>query len=539
MDKEYLQNFMEKMRGGGLLYDNFYKALRGGKNEVFLNVVSEAVTLDDSWILTLEGALHSIEQIARNPRKFIIDEELIVDVERARRTNAKTIRHLASNTKNIQSISESGEVRPKKLLTTEMQEDLAIYENRFVCALVQRLVTFVEQRYNDINGKMHMYDITNVNLRSNFHYGESEVECGLFVKMKEPPHDKVLLERNRGLLEKVKALRRRLKILQSTDFMRQLNGKKPVHPPIMKTNLIKMNVDYQNCYKLWLYISSYTFVGYSVEVKDKNLPVDGDYFDDLTVLAGLSVQSLFTNKLLKAEEYENIPFGEPKRKNYKVVTKYKFMPSFAENKKTAGEDTVNEFYFRQMKNELVKATGRGTLAEEKQLKMNFQRFFKAIEKINNAMLDEVIASQIPAKKDLLKKTAIQKKEQAVKDAQFTYRRYQQISRLRREELEKSLKKESRELLKLEKLKAELDREKGKRRDRQEQARKKKAQLERIKAKKLLAEQKAKLYEEGLREKDAAKSEELEEAKRRKREEAKRKRELKKLEELREKYDGLD
>lgn len=113
MDKEYLQNFMEKMRGGGLLYDNFYKALRGGKNEVFLNVVSEAVTLDDSWILTLEGALHSIEQIARNPRKFIIDEELIVDVERARRTNAKTIRHLASNTKNIQSISESGEVRPK------------------------------------------------------------------------------------------------------------------------------------------------------------------------------------------------------------------------------------------------------------------------------------------------------------------------------------------------------------------------------------------------------------------------------------------
>ena len=215
------------------------------------------------------------------------------------------------------------------------------------------------------------------------------------------------------------------------------------------------------------------------------------------------------------------------------------MPSLAEDKKTAGEDTVNEFYFRQMKNELVKATGRGTLAEEKQLKMNFQRFFKAIEKINNAMLDEVIASQIPAKKDLLKKTAIQKKEQAVKDAQFTYRRYQQISRLRREELEKSLKKESRELLKLEKLKAELDKERGKRRDRLEQARKKKAQLERIKAKKLLAEQKAKLYEEGLREKDAAKSEELEEAKRRKREETKRKRELKKLEELREKYDGLD
>jgi len=63
------------------------------------------------------------------------------------------------------------------------------------------------------------------------------------------------------------------------------------------------------------------------------------------------------------------------------------MPSFAEDKKTAGEDTVNEFYFRQMKNELVKATGRGTLAEEKQLKMNFQRFFKAIEKINNAMLE--------------------------------------------------------------------------------------------------------------------------------------------------------
>ena len=81
--------------------------------------------------------------------------------------------------------------------------------------------------------------------------------------------------------------------------MKQLSKAKPVRPPIQKTNLLTKNVDYNNCYKLWLYISSYTYLGYSIEVKDKNLPVDGDYFDDLTVVTGLSLRQSFKERKIR------------------------------------------------------------------------------------------------------------------------------------------------------------------------------------------------------------------------------------------------
>ena len=60
--------------------------------------------------------------------------------------------------------------------------------------------------------------------------------------------------------------------------MKFLGGKKIVKPPIQKTNLRMKNVDYNSCYKLWLFISAYTNVGYAIDVKDKSLPVDANDF---------------------------------------------------------------------------------------------------------------------------------------------------------------------------------------------------------------------------------------------------------------------
>lgn len=540
MDKEFLNDFIKKMQADGGLYEKFHRALLAGKNEVFHNIVSEAITLDDSWILTVDAALFSVEKIVKNPRKFIIDEDLIVDVAKARKTTAKTVRHLSSHSQFVQNVADDGEVRPKKVLTTEMDEDIAIYENRFVCTLINRLIPFVEQRYRDILSKMNTFDVTGVGIKSNFKYYKNDIECEIKVKIVEPPHDVVLLAKNKELIERITQIRRRLKVLQSTSFMVELSKKKPVRPPIMKTNLIRMNVDYQNCYKLWLYISSYTFVGYSVDYREKQLPVDGDYYDDLTVLAGLSIQSLFTNNLLNKYAYEAMPFQPLKRKDYKVITSYVFDPLFDNDRKEVGEEVVNEYYFRQMKDEIVKATrATSTITHTKDLRLSFERFFKAVAKINNEMFDDLIDTQKGKKKELTHKTALQKKQQAVKDQQLVLRRYRQLSRLRREELEKQLNAESRELLKLEKLQAELDKEKGKIEDKKALERKRKERLAKIQKKKELAEANAQAYEGELREQDAARLAAIEQEKAKKREEAKRRRELKKLEELKEKYDGDD
>ena len=93
MDKKDLQQFFNKIESDESdFFLRFCSALRAGSNSLHHTVVSQAITLDEGWIDTLEKALFSVENIVHNPRKFIIDEEILVDVERAKRITPKTVR---------------------------------------------------------------------------------------------------------------------------------------------------------------------------------------------------------------------------------------------------------------------------------------------------------------------------------------------------------------------------------------------------------------------------------------------------------------
>ena len=461
MEKTFLNKFMKKIGGDSESYTRFLAALRGGENKVLHNVVSQSVMLDDSWVLTIEGALHSIEQIARNPRKFIAENELILDVAKVRRTNSRTVRHLTTNSQYVQNIDKNGDVMPKKLLTVELDEDLAIYENRFICALVNRLVKFVEQRYNDLNGHMETYEQTNVCVQSDFEYGISKFKCNINLQVQDPPESTQDVNRNEDLFNRVEMIRRRLRVLQTTEFMKVLNKAKPVRPPIQKTNLLKKNVDYNNCYKLWLYISSYTYLGYSIDVKDKNLPVDGDYFDDLTVIAGLSLQSLLTDRVLKKEKYDGIEFSEPEEKEYEIVTDYTFTPEFDASKQQSGEETINEYYFRKMKDELTAAAKDGEYVVENRLNVNFSKFFRSVSRINDEMYNELIDEQVKSDNATGEMTALEKKRIEIKEQLERVRRRKLFVKLRWEEVERAQRMSERAEAKLASLKKELAEEKAK------------------------------------------------------------------------------
>ncbi len=464
MDKAYLDNYMNKISGDKDAFNLFFAALRSGKNKVLHNVVSQAVQLDDSWILTIEGALQSIEHIVRNPRKFIAENELILDVAKVRRTTAKTVRHLTSHSQFVQNIEDDGEVRPKKLLSVEMEEDIAIYENRFICALVNRLVSFVERRHHDLEGKMDAFEQTNLSVQSEFGVDGAMFKCNLDLQVKEPPEGDDKISKNKELFERVETIRRRLRIVQSTEFMKTLNKAKPVRPPIQKTNLLNKNVDYNNCYKLWLYISSYTYLGYSIEFKDKNLPVDGDYYDDLTVLCGLSLQSLLTDNVLKREKYAEIEFSEPEEREYELVTNYTFTPTFESSKQQSGEETINEYYFRKMKGELTAAAQEGEFTIENRLNVNFTKFFRSVSRINDEMYNELIEDEIKEKQQQeTPENELDKKRAEIKNQQERVRRRKLYLKLKWEEVERAQRMCERAEARLAKLKSELAEQKEKNR----------------------------------------------------------------------------
>lgn len=458
MDKEFLNDFLDKINGDRQGFERFFAALRGGDNKVLHSIVEQAVMLDDSWILTLEGAISSIEQIVHNPRKFIAENEMILDVSKVRRTSQKTVRHLSSHSQYVQSIDDRGEVTPKKLLSVELDEDISIYENRFICALINRLIQFVEVRYNDLDGKMQCFERTNVNMQSDFTYGTGKFKCNLDIQVEEPVSDTVAVTRNNDLFGRVQTLRRRLRSLKASNFMTLLDKQKPVRPPIQKTNLLTKNVDYNNCYKLWLYISSYTYLGYTVEVKDKILPVDGDYYDDLTTINALGLQSLLTNNIINKQMYEAIEFNPPQEKDYNIVTNMSYNPDFKFSRLAAGEESINEFYFRRMKEELIAAANEGDYSVDKKLDVNFMKFFRTVSKINDEMYGELIEDQIKANSPQIVANSRQKRKEEIRQQRTRIRRRKMYLKLKWEEVERAQRMCERAEAKLAKMQAELDKE---------------------------------------------------------------------------------
>ena len=493
MEEQFLSDFIQRFQGENELYSKFLAALRAGNNKIFHNSVSEHFTIDSDWVFTIEAALYSVETIVRNPRRFIKEEEDIVAVERAKKINSRTVRHLSSHTQNIQA-STRDNVRPTKVLVSESEEDIAIYENRFVYALIERLASFVEQRSTDISEREKNFDNTNLNMRSSFKMEENEFECSLDIRVKEPAMNAEEAQKLQDLLYKIEIIRKRIRVLKNSEFCRILSMAKPVKPPIQKTNMLRMNVDYRNCYQLWLFISAYNTLGYSVDINEKVLPVEGDYFDDLTVVTSLALQSLVLDGNLRREEYDKIPVTNRSERDFKVVQNYKYLPEFGADTRKQGEDAVNEYYFHQMRKELIRAIRRNQIEEDKELDLNFRHFYRAIAKINGEMYKDIIKSEY--EKQPKGRSEIQKKEASVSNQKVLLRRYHQLAQLQKQELEKTLKLEKREILKLEKLQKDLAKAKKRKVENIEKAKAKK--LKELEAQTRRAQQTADEYERELR-----------------------------------------
>ena len=77
------------------------------KSTVHVKQESEKIIKDTEWIEIMERTIPYIDNILRNPNRFIINEEEIVKIERARRITVESIKNLSKNTSFIQEIDEN------------------------------------------------------------------------------------------------------------------------------------------------------------------------------------------------------------------------------------------------------------------------------------------------------------------------------------------------------------------------------------------------------------------------------------------------
>ncbi len=326
MNKENLLN---------LISDTDEKAFEQfiGANESKLVVDSsfKSIEYDYSWITKIEDTLVYLDNIVRNPKRFIMQEEEIVPVEKAKKISQETIKHLAQHTDLIQDVDEDGTITPSKVLNVNKEESFDIYENRFVISLLNNLNYFFQlrkevtksgsfankKRVMTYTGKTKI-DKDDVNITLNLEASSSEDLSGLS---------------GGNIEERLAKIELVVSDFLKTPFCRELANAVPVKSPIRKTNTILKNPNFQKALELWEFIEQY-------DVKDKK---ETDSQDQ-------KVDDLETKKYLDSSFFMN----------YVIL-------NLSEKKKTKEERVMNRYALRKLMDEFLASNGQYSLKDFKKL----------------------------------------------------------------------------------------------------------------------------------------------------------------------------
>src|SRR5574344_23589 len=222
----------------------------------------QSVQFDYSWIEKIEETIPYLDNLVRNPRKFIVQEEEVVPVERAKKISQETIKHLAQHTNLIQDVDEDGTITPSKVLNVHKEESFDIYENRFLISLLKNLSFFFQMRKEATKQGSFSKSDKNLSFTGTTDIGSEQVKID--VNLESKTFDDLAGENasGAGLNERIEHIEHIISDFLKSPFAKDLVNALPVRSPIRKTNAILKNTNLQKALALWEFIEGY-------DVKDK------------------------------------------------------------------------------------------------------------------------------------------------------------------------------------------------------------------------------------------------------------------------------
>ncbi len=282
------------------------------QSEYTVNTNVESFEADFEWLELMEETVVYIDNILRNPNRFIINEEEVVNVEKARRVTVESIKHLARNTSMIQKIERNGDVKPSKILNINKDENYNTYENRVIYTLIKNMQMFIDMKKRDLVTKSFTKDSKRSEYHGTSRVGAEVVDISVSMASKSNVTSEYGRNNDLSVEQRIDKLELQVADLTRTDVYKLLDKANVarVTPPIKKTNLILKNTNFQYAMKLWNYLQTYVDNGNkttkSSSTIKENINVKG-MFDDVFLLNYLIVNSLGENKQeLKAEKNKEL-----------------------------------------------------------------------------------------------------------------------------------------------------------------------------------------------------------------------------------------
>lgn len=505
---EYLQNMLDKKGMDVNHIDALTSIVAHGCNEVTHNIVTEQMFLDEEWLTQIYDCIPVIEKIFRDPKVAIQENNFVTSVELAKKINGKSIQYLSSHTQFIAGLEKDG-VRPSRILTSESEETINVYENRFIYALICKIEMFVNTRFESIQDIATSTITENLIYNGTFEVAGKTYQMDLNLKAIESPENDGRNQKNKEIYEKIKDIRKRIGLLRYSPIGAELGKEKLVMSPILRTNIIMKNVDYNKCYNLWLYLSSYDDEGFELDTKVKNLPVDEQYGNDLMTTTGLTLATFLKNNEQRAEEFAKEKERKLSTRKIKINRQFTYKPTFAMKPKKVGDEVVNEYYYGKVKEQFLTVAEQNLhdyVDREEMLNVSLPRLYRCISKINNELFDDLISINYNPPKRA--KTPRAKLVYDIEYQKKMLKRKHTLTKLAQEYFQDILKKEGREMARLERMKYDLDFADRKKvmnkKEREKQKNAIKAKKEKINARLMAAKKRAKENNKELMDKEREK-----------------------------------
>lgn len=306
-EKKLYRKYTDKV--SSLLQDEeaqvIFDSLANGKNTYMRLDQVESSAFDLTWIDMIESCIPDLSFIISNPKMNTKTVEDLVPVELAKKTNAESVQHLASHTQYIKEVDENLNVIPSKILNIGSDDELKIYENRFVATLIKMLLLFISKRYDYASKFATLHDHETLYFKNRSTVGNAEVSIETKINVITKKDDPESIQSNR-YVDRIAEIRRYVLYFYNSSFMKLFKNEKNVRNPILQTNIIRKNVRYHHCYELYRFIEAYDRLGINYSVKETFSQFDKAELRELNFLMFANYLSLQgKDKSLTRVEKEN------------------------------------------------------------------------------------------------------------------------------------------------------------------------------------------------------------------------------------------
>lgn len=236
-------------------------------------------SLSFEWMDEMEKACPFIDIIVRNPKMALVQEEMVVKVEKAKKITVASVKDLARHTNYISKLNEkTKDIEPKKILDIRNEETYNIYENRFLYSLIYTMNKFIlekEDMLNELevnNKKVLEYKADTTTLKE-------KVDISLKITSTSIPND----DTNKNIEEEIENIKQRIKRVkeyitswQRSEMVKALDKAHItlINSQVKKTNIILKNPNFQIAVKLWDYLRNY-YLNDTKNLKE-NFDTDGN-----------------------------------------------------------------------------------------------------------------------------------------------------------------------------------------------------------------------------------------------------------------------